>query len=41
MTALYLTVVSDAICPWCWIGTRRLDQALAAAARHPAIAAAG
>lgn len=29
MTALHLTVVSDAICPWCWIGKRRLDQALA------------
>ncbi len=25
---LSLTVVSDAICPWCWIGKRRLDQAL-------------
>jgi predicted DsbA family dithiol-disulfide isomerase len=24
-----LTVVSDAICPWCWIGKRRLDTALA------------
>ncbi|TQF82222.1 DsbA family oxidoreductase [Elioraea sp. Yellowstone] len=28
MSALHLTVVSDAICPWCWIGKRRLDQAL-------------
>jgi predicted DsbA family dithiol-disulfide isomerase len=26
--SLALTVVSDAICPWCWIGKRRLDQAL-------------
>ncbi|WP_291298576.1 DsbA family oxidoreductase [Elioraea sp.] len=26
---LALTVVSDAICPWCWIGKTRLDQALA------------
>jgi predicted DsbA family dithiol-disulfide isomerase len=25
---LTLTVVSDVICPWCWIGKRRLDQAL-------------
>jgi predicted DsbA family dithiol-disulfide isomerase len=23
-----LTVVSDTICPWCWIGKRRLDAAL-------------
>lgn len=29
---LRLTVVSDAICPWCWIGKRRLDDALAALA---------
>jgi predicted DsbA family dithiol-disulfide isomerase len=26
---LRLTVVSDAICPWCWIGKKRLDDALA------------
>ncbi len=26
---LKLTVVSDAICPWCWIGKKRLDDALA------------
>lgn len=26
---LNLTVVSDAICPWCWIGKKRLDDALA------------
>ncbi|MCU0987030.1 MAG: DsbA family oxidoreductase [Acetobacteraceae bacterium] len=30
---LSLTVVSDAICPWCWIGKRRLDQALEELAR--------
>ncbi|WP_426954935.1 DsbA family oxidoreductase [Muricoccus radiodurans] len=24
-----LLVVSDTICPWCWIGKRRLDKALA------------
>lgn len=34
MTTLHLTVVSDAICPWCWIGKRRLDQALAMLAEH-------
>lgn len=34
MSALHLTVVSDAICPWCWIGKRRLDQALAILAEH-------
>jgi predicted DsbA family dithiol-disulfide isomerase len=26
--ALALEVVSDAICPWCWIGKRRLERAL-------------
>lgn len=34
MSPLHLTVVSDAICPWCWIGKRRLDQALAILAEH-------
>ncbi|WP_439577804.1 DsbA family oxidoreductase [Elioraea sp.] len=34
MSTLHLTVVSDAICPWCWIGKRRLDQALAILAEH-------
>lgn len=34
MTGLHLTVISDAICPWCWIGKRRLDQALAMLAEH-------
>ena len=34
MSPLHLTVVSDAICPWCWIGKRRLDQALATLAEH-------
>jgi predicted DsbA family dithiol-disulfide isomerase len=33
-SALHLTVISDAICPWCWIGKRRLDQALAILAEH-------
>ncbi len=26
---LDITIVSDVICPWCFIGTRRLDQVLA------------
>lgn len=34
MRMLHLTIVSDAICPWCWIGKRRLDQALAILAEH-------
>lgn len=29
-----LLVVSDTICPWCWIGKRRLDAAIAALARE-------
>lgn len=29
MSALAIEIVSDAICPWCWIGKRRLDRALA------------
>ncbi len=29
-THLAIEVVSDAICPWCWVGKRRLDAALAA-----------
>jgi len=28
MPRLDLLVVSDAICPWCWIGKRRLEQGL-------------
>ncbi|MGP1397826.1 MAG: DsbA family oxidoreductase [Inquilinaceae bacterium] len=34
---LSIEIVSDAICPWCWVGKRRLDRALAAVA--PDIAA--
>jgi predicted DsbA family dithiol-disulfide isomerase len=30
VTAIPIDVVSDVICPWCFIGTRRLDQALEA-----------
>jgi predicted DsbA family dithiol-disulfide isomerase len=29
MAQLGIEIVSDVICPWCFIGTRRLDQALA------------
>ena len=29
-TNLTIEVISDAICPWCWVGKRRLDRALAA-----------
>ncbi|MCF4165081.1 DsbA family oxidoreductase [Zavarzinia compransoris] len=25
-----IEIVSDAVCPWCWIGKRRLDRAMAA-----------
>lgn len=27
--ALRVDVISDAICPWCWVGKRNLDRALA------------
>src|SRR4051812_19843404 len=27
--ALALDVVSDVVCPWCWVGKRRLEKALA------------
>src|ERR1700730_13155078 len=29
---LAIEVISDAICPWCWIAKRRLDRAIAAIA---------
>jgi predicted DsbA family dithiol-disulfide isomerase len=29
MTALTIDVVSDVVCPWCFIGKKRLEQALA------------
>jgi predicted DsbA family dithiol-disulfide isomerase len=29
MSALTIDVISDIVCPWCFIGTRRLDLALA------------
>lgn len=28
-TALHIEVFSDSVCPWCWIGKRRLERALA------------
>jgi predicted DsbA family dithiol-disulfide isomerase len=33
---LAIDIVSDVICPWCFIGSRRLDQALASATHVPA-----
>ena len=33
-----LDVISDPICPWCWIGKTRLDRALAAAGGPPPFA---
>src|SRR6266403_5234064 len=29
---LAIDVISDAICPWCWVAKRRLDSAIAALA---------
>src|SRR6202158_4077140 len=29
---LTIEVISDAICPWCWVAKRRLDRAIAAIA---------
>lgn len=35
-TALHITVVSDVVCPWCFIGKRHLEQALALyASKYP------
>ena len=31
-TTLAIEVISDAICPWCWVDKRRLDRAIAALA---------
>ncbi|MEM6744416.1 MAG: DsbA family oxidoreductase [Pseudomonadota bacterium] len=30
-----LDIISDPICPWCWIGKTKLDAALAQASDHP------
>lgn len=35
MSAVKLDIMSDPICPWCFIGKTYLDQALAAHADHP------
>lgn len=32
---IQLDIISDPICPWCYIGKTRLDQALAARPSHP------
>jgi predicted DsbA family dithiol-disulfide isomerase len=29
-TTMKIAIYSDVICPWCWIGKRRLEQALSA-----------
>ncbi len=34
MAELRLDVVSDVVCPWCWLGKRRLDAAIAATPEH-------
>ena len=31
---LPIDVVSDVVCPWCFIGKRRLEKAIALQARH-------
>jgi predicted DsbA family dithiol-disulfide isomerase len=36
VSALRIEIVSDPVCPWCYIGKRRLDAALA---RHPDVTA--
>ena len=35
MTAVKLDIMSDPICPWCYIGKTHLDKALAAHPDHP------
>src|SRR3984893_13588510 len=34
---LAIEVISDAICPWCWVAKRRLDRVIAALAPHVAV----
>jgi predicted DsbA family dithiol-disulfide isomerase len=39
-TGMKLTVdaISDVVCPWCWVGKRRLEKAIAAlAGRHEVV----
>jgi predicted DsbA family dithiol-disulfide isomerase len=33
---LAIEVISDAICPWCWVAKRRLDRVIAALSPHVA-----
>lgn len=35
--ALHIDVISDVICPWCYIGKRRLEKAIAALDRQGAV----
>src|SRR6202158_845973 len=37
---LAIEVISDAICPWCWVAKRRLDRVIAALAPHVAVSVA-
>lgn len=37
MPSLHIDVVSDAVCPWCFVGKRRLDAALAKDETAPAV----
>ena len=32
--SVHVDVVSDVVCPWCYIGKRRLENAIALDARH-------
>lgn len=32
---IQLDIISDPICPWCYIGKAKLDQALESAGRQP------
>lgn len=34
--ALAIELISDAICPWCWVAKRRLDRVIAALSPHVA-----
>ena len=32
---LKIDIVSDVVCPWCYIGKKRIEDALALASRRP------
>src|ERR1700720_1944509 len=36
-TTLTIDIVSDVICPWCWIGKRRLEKALKLVGNPPEV----